>query len=219
MNTLGQDRCFNQDEIRFALDGVKNYTSEWERIEVENLKTDIERKLGDLEQDRNYKETNEALDMAELEKRIEEALTPEEGKDPLTEDERTMVSLKTKFELLTKQFKDPEGLSAHLKFIERERARNNASQSQGRAETPNNSQIGDQTIEDKFYPLAPEAWKQPTLDLRDLSIMKFPRVLQTLFYLLKYKREEVCERDTNKLDFKKIKPLIDEELFERMSTY
>ena len=49
--------------------------------------------------------------------------------------------------------------------------------------------------------------------------MKFPRVLQTLFYLLKYKREEVCERDTNKLDFKKIKPLIDEELFERMSNY
>lgn len=49
--------------------------------------------------------------------------------------------------------------------------------------------------------------------------MKMPRVLQTLFYLLKYRREEVCERDTNKLDFKKVKPLINEELFDRMSTY
>ena len=79
--------------------------------------------------------------------------------------------------------------------------------------------MGDQTIEEKFYPLAPEAWKQPFVDMRDLSIMKMPRVLQTLFYLLKYRREEVCERDTNKLDFKRIKPLICEDLFDRMSNY
>ena len=74
-------------------------------------------------------------------------------------------------------------------------------------------------MEEKFYPMAPEAWRQPVLDFKDLSIMKFPRVLQTLFYLLKYKREEVCERDTNKLDFKKTKPFIDDELFDRMSKY
>ena len=67
--------------------------------------------------------------------------------------------------------------------------------------------------------MAPEAWKQPFCDFRDLSIMKMPRVLQTLFYLLKYKREEICERDTNKLDFKSIKPLINEDLFDRMSNY
>ena len=46
-----------------------------------------------------------------------------------------------------------------------------------------------------------------------------PRVLQTLFYLLRYDREEVCERDTNKLDFKKVKTLMTEELFKRMSEY
>jgi hypothetical protein len=74
-------------------------------------------------------------------------------------------------------------------------------------------------MDEKFYPMAPEAWKQPVLDFKDLSIMKFPRVLQTLFYLLKYKREEVCERETSKLDFKRTKPYIDEELFDRMSNY
>ena len=46
-----------------------------------------------------------------------------------------------------------------------------------------------------------------------------PRVLQSLFYLLKYDREEVCERDTNKLDFKKVKTLMTDELFKRMSEY
>ena len=49
--------------------------------------------------------------------------------------------------------------------------------------------------------------------------MKIPRVLQSLFYLLGYTREEVCERDTNKLDFKKVTTLINDDLFIRMSQY
>ena len=65
----------------------------------------------------------------------------------------------------------------------------------------------------------PEAWKQPFLDMRKLHIMKIPRVLQVLFYLLKYEREAICEAETNKLDFKKVKMLINEDLFEKMSKY
>ncbi len=49
--------------------------------------------------------------------------------------------------------------------------------------------------------------------------MKMPRVLQALFYLLQYDREAICERDTNKLDFKKTKTLIGEDLFEKMAKY
>ena len=49
--------------------------------------------------------------------------------------------------------------------------------------------------------------------------MKIPRVLQVLFYLLKYEREAICEAETNKLDFKKVKMLINEDLFEKMSKY
>lgn len=30
-----------------------------------------------------------------------------------------------------------------------------------------------------------------------------PRVFQSVFYLLGYNREDICERDTNKLDWKK----------------
>lgn len=55
--------------------------------------------------------------------------------------------------------------------------------------------------------------------MKDLNVLKMPRVLQVLFYLLKYDREMICERDTNKLDFKKAKQLIGEDLFERMSKY
>ena len=68
-------------------------------------------------------------------------------------------------------------------------------------------------------PLQPEYWKQPFLDMKQLNLMKMPRVLQALFYLLRYDREEICERDTNKLDFKKVKDLIGEDLFEKMAKY
>ena len=46
-----------------------------------------------------------------------------------------------------------------------------------------------------------------------------PRVLQTLFYLLGYTREQICEPDTNKLDLKMVRPLLNDALFLKMSLY
>lgn len=48
------------------------YRDEWERIENENLKSDIERKMSNMDAEKMYKETNEALDIAEAERRAEE---------------------------------------------------------------------------------------------------------------------------------------------------
>lgn len=45
------------------------------------------------------------------------------------------------------------------------------------------------------------------------------RVFQTVFYLLGYTREEVCEKDTNKLEWKKAKLLINEDFFKRLGEY
>ena len=46
-----------------------------------------------------------------------------------------------------------------------------------------------------------------------------PRVLQSLFYLLRYDREEVCDAGTNKLDFKKAKKLINDNMFKAMANF
>ena len=73
LNTMGQDREFSPEEVRFALDTAKFYRDEWERIEKANLKKDIDRKMDNMEAERLYKEVNEALDLAEAEKRAEEA--------------------------------------------------------------------------------------------------------------------------------------------------
>lgn len=41
------------------------------------------------------------------------------------------------------------------------------------------------------------------------TVIKYPRVFQSLFYLLKAKREDECEPNTNKLMWKKAKKLLD----------
>ena len=50
------------------------YRDEWERIEKENLTRDIDRKLDNMEAERNYRENHEPLDTAEAEKKAEEAI-------------------------------------------------------------------------------------------------------------------------------------------------
>jgi len=50
-------------------------------------------------------------------------------------------------------------------------------------------------------------------------VIKMERVLQTLFYVLKYEREQICEPGTNKLDWKRAKTLIDDDLFYKMGDF
>ena len=40
-----------------------------------------------------------------------------------------------------------------------------------------------------------------------------------MFYLLGYKREQICERGTNALDFKHAKELINDSLFHKIASY
>jgi len=46
-----------------------------------------------------------------------------------------------------------------------------------------------------------------------------PRVFQSVFYMLGYKREDICERDTNKIEWKKAKNYLDDDFFKRIGEY
>jgi len=53
-----------------------------------------------------------------------------------------------------------------------------------------------------YIPLVPEQWKEKLKDFRYVYIAKYPRIWQSLIYLLKFKsRNDICERDTNKLSW------------------
>jgi hypothetical protein len=218
LNTLGQDRQFTEDETKFALRCVQRYRDEWERIERDALKADIEHRLDQMDFDKNYKELHEALDQTELESKIEAAVAPREGDEPLNDDARQTALKKAKFNLITRTFFAPEEAALHQKQVEREKMR--ASQGADRVGTPNTSQGGpDNSSEEKYYPISPQQWKKEFLELKDVHVIKHPRVLQTLFFLLRYSRDEFCERGTCKLEFKKAKALINDDLFSKMGSY
>ena len=59
-------------------------------------------------------------------------------------------------------------------------------------------------------------WRENLMRLKEYKVIKMPRVMQTIFYLLQYRREDICERGTNKFFWKKAKNLIDEEFIDRL---
>ena len=196
-----------------ALRMVQQYRDIWEQNEQENLKNDIIHILDQLELDRKYKDVYEALDNAELEIRSEQALQPKDGDDPSTEEGRQAMLRKARFQFMQRSFFAPEEAALHQKQVEREKLR--AAQAD-RVGTPNED--GNHP-EEKYYPLAPQQWRKDFMKLKDLHVVKFSRILQTLFFLLRYNREQLCERDTARLELKKAKTLINDKLFQAMSTY
>lgn len=208
LNTMGQDRKFDCTEKLFALRTVQKYRDRWEQAERENLKADIARKVAAMEEDRNYKESYENLDQQALTVIEEEATKVPEGSEPMTEEVKNSTMKKARFNALTKTFYDPEGAVAHQREHERDKLRSqevqpvvDAEKIEGQPEVPAGP---------KYYPVHAEQWKKQFLELRQNFILKHPRVLQTLFYLLGYTRDQICERGTNCLDFKLTKELINE---------
>lgn len=57
---------------------MKEYRDLWEQSEQQNLKSDIEIKIANLATDSVYKETQETLDIAEMEARAEAHVQQEE---------------------------------------------------------------------------------------------------------------------------------------------
>jgi ribosome recycling factor len=84
MDSMGQDRQFNEDEKKFALFKIKEYRDNWERLEKDNLKKDILRKVASTEKDKEWLETEGPKLQEEEEKYIDEYVA---SKEDITEDE------------------------------------------------------------------------------------------------------------------------------------
>ena len=59
-----------------------------------------------------------------------------------------------------------------------------------------------------YVPLPPNQWKENILAFTKYHVVKMSRVWQAVFYLLGYQREDICERGTNKLEWKKAKHIL-----------
>jgi hypothetical protein len=171
VNTLGQDREFTEEERIYALRTVQKYRDQWEETECKNLAADIQKKLQQIELDKVYKELHEPQDQAEMELRAESNNQPKEG-EPHTDEQRVFGLKKARFDIMTKCFCDPEGILAHNKQLERDKARAQAESS--RVQTPEDSTAP--PVEVKYHPCCPEQFKNDVIGLRDFNVIKFPRV-------------------------------------------
>ena len=71
---MGQDREFTDEERLYALTCVKQYRERWEQVEREQLRRDVEYKVSTIKSDRDYKEYFEAKDIAEMDRKVKEAV-------------------------------------------------------------------------------------------------------------------------------------------------
>jgi hypothetical protein len=125
------------------------------------------------------------MDNHEMEKIIEDALQsamPEEGQEQLNDNEKNMVSLKTKYQALSRTFYAPE-LAASKK-------RDSDGKDGVKSGDGDRSQKGSATSQHEegynYIPLAPEQWQDKILELKSIYVLKYPKIVQVLFYFLQY---------------------------------
>jgi hypothetical protein len=121
---------------------------------------------------------------------VEECILPKEGEEPLDDEAKAVAQRKLRHKLATRAF-----------YV---------SEKEARPRFREHKQFGaDGQVEGPMYmPLPPNQWRESILAFTKYHVIKMSRVFQSVFYLLGYSREEICERETNKLEWKKAKQLI-----------
>ena len=64
-----------------------------------------------------------------------------------------------------------------------------------------------------------EEWKKGLLNLAKCTVIRLPRLWQSLFYLLGYTRDQICLEGTNKLFWKYARGFLDETFIDNMIAY
>ena len=219
LNTMGQDRQYSEEEKLAALRTVQEYRDRWEALEKENLANDVKAKLERSEYFLMYRDNQEPVDAQELEKIVSDAIDnepPVEGMESLSEGEKVMVGLKARFQTCTRGFHAPDLVNTGKVKSDYQSEKKSHKERTGSA--MGSVMSGEQSTH--YIPLAPEQWQEKVRELKSVCVMKYPKIWQSLFYLMRYQdREDVCERGTNRLLWKQCKMFINDDLFAKMGDF
>lgn len=64
-----------------------------------------------------------------------------------------------------------------------------------------------------------EDWKQQLAEIKQMTVIKMPKILQSVMYMLGFTREQICEPKTNKINWKVAKQYIEKEVPARMAKF
>ena len=172
VDTIGQDREMLESERRLVLETVKKFRGIWEEKERESLRRDRERRIAQLEDEKDHIDSGDNVKLADEEEKFVEDGSSSVDQDQFPDDESK--------DLFAKNLK--------IKFLAKLLAEN-------------------------------DEWKKSLLSLKDTTVIKMPRILQSVFYLLQFKREDVCQPNSNKFFWKFAKKHLSEAFLERLVAY
>lgn len=232
LNTMGRDLKYSEEQKMFALRTVQKFRDRWEGLEKENLQRDVNAKIDRSDMDKSYLANFRDIDQGELDRIVDDAIAnaqPAEGEEAISDDQKALIGIKSRFLRATTTFYAPNQAAQHKAKMDRIQKEKLRSASGNRSKSGLGSDANQSNYDDKsqvgstkeYIPLVPEQWKDKLKEFREHSVVKFPRIWQSLMYLLKFKeRPKICDRDTNKLSWKKTKAMLkDDELFAKMSEY
>ena len=67
--------------------------------------------------------------------------------------------------------------------------------------------------------LEKDEWQKVLQNIKAFKVIKMPRILQSLFFINRIERSQICEPGSNKMNWKKAKELLETELPTRMLDY
>ena len=215
LDTLGQDRKFQQSEIDLSIETIANFAKMWEKQEQKNLKKDIDRRVEKSQEDKDFVEKAKVKFDEIWEKWLDQN-TPEseEPKDEQVKiDERKLLLFTFKKKILNSEKIEirPESPPETKETKRGGRSKREQKHDESKDESKD--------IQDEEEVDYTEKWKKDIFELKNYRVIKMPRIFQAMFYLLKYSREEIWEENTNMLEWKKAKNLINDELFKKINEY
>ena len=192
---MGQDIKYTEDQKLFALRTVQKFRDRWEVLERENLERDVQEKIDRAEVDQAYIANYRELDNAELDRIVDDAIRnavpPEDAEDAaVSEDQKALVGIKARFLRATTAFYAPNQAAQHKAKMDRlnkeklrsaggDRSKSGLSEQQSQKDD-----VASQISKKDYIPLAPEQWKDKLKDFARHSVIKYPRIWQSLLYLI-----------------------------------
>ena len=201
LDTTGQDRPFTEEQVSFAVQIVKEYGQNWHQTEKLNLGKDITDKVETGKKDREYNENEGPNLLNDEDKYIDDLLASRE--DLETDEQRDREAKYYRLKFLTTQL---TGLTTEPEVIEEDEKSKDSKpptakgKSRKDVSTPKDEPKEEAEGEGEDEPPVPleprldegnRRWRDEIVHLKEAKLVRFPKVFQSIFYLLKYFRENI----------------------------
>lgn len=182
LDTMGQDRQFTDAQKETVFKAVMHFSKLWKQQENKNLEKDVNRRIEKEEEDKIFLEKAKAKFDEISEKWIEQNFEEtEENKDDSLKrlEYKKMILNGEKIEIRPESPPEIKGNDRRDRRAKRKEKEVDESKDDSK----------DQAEEEEID--YTEKWKNDLIELKDYRVIKMARIIQSVFYLLKYSREDI----------------------------